>query len=78
VLEGALNHTNWTWVYSIKDVDDILNFITSGIVLALDIIAHEKEIQVNKGQNLYLTWETLEAMRKRDSATGRKYRDLQD
>jgi hypothetical protein len=40
------------------DVDDILNFITSGIVSALDIIAPEKEIRVKKGQNLYLTRET--------------------
>jgi hypothetical protein len=59
-----------------KDVDDILNFITAGIVSALDIIAAEKEIRVKKGQNLYLTREMLEAMRVRDSAMGRRYRDL--
>jgi hypothetical protein len=57
-------------------VDVILNFITAGIVSALDIIAPEKEIRVKKGQNLYLTRETLEAMRKGDSATGKRYRDL--
>jgi hypothetical protein len=33
---------------------------------------------VKKGPNLYLTRETLEAMRKRDSATGRRYRDLRN
>jgi hypothetical protein len=31
---------------------------------------------VKKGTNLYLTRETLEAMRKRDSATGKRYHDL--
>jgi hypothetical protein len=61
-----------------KDVDDILNFITAGIVSALDIIAPEKEIRVKSGPNLYLTRETLEAMRMRDSATGRRYRDLRN
>jgi hypothetical protein len=60
-LEGALNHTNWTWVYAIRDVDDILDFITAKIVSALDIIAPEKEIKAKSGPNLYLTRETLEA-----------------
>jgi hypothetical protein len=59
-----------------KDVDDILIFITTGIVLALDII--EKEIRVKKGQNLYLMRETLEAMRMPDSATSRRYRGLRN
>jgi hypothetical protein len=65
-------------VYAIKDVDDILNFITSGIVWAFDIIAPEKEIRVKQGQNLYLTRETLEAMRKRNSATGKRYCNLRN
>jgi hypothetical protein len=63
-------------VYAIRDVDDILDFITAGIVLNLNIIAPEKEIRVKSGPNLYLTRETLESMRKRDSATSRRYRDL--
>jgi hypothetical protein len=46
-------------VYAIKDVDDILDFITSGIILALIIVAPEREIRVKKGPNLYLTRETL-------------------
>jgi hypothetical protein len=75
-LEGTLKLTDWSEVYAMKDVDNILNFITAGIVSALNIIAPEKEIRVKKGQNLYLTRETLEAMRMRDSATGRRYRDL--
>jgi hypothetical protein len=77
-LEGALNHNNWTRVYAIRDVDVILDFITAGIVSALDIIAPKKEIRVKKDQNLYLTRETLEAMRKRDSATGKRYSDLRN
>jgi hypothetical protein len=77
-LEGALASTDWTKVYAIKDVDDILEYITAGIVSALDIVAPEKEIRVKKGPNLYLTRETLEAMRMRDSATGKRYRNLRN
>jgi hypothetical protein len=33
---------------------------------------------VKKGPNLYLTRETLEAMKKRNAATGRRYRDLRN
>jgi hypothetical protein len=33
---------------------------------------------VKSGPNLYLTRETLEAMRMRDSATGKRYRDLRN
>jgi hypothetical protein len=77
-LEGALNLTDWSKVYHIREVDSVLNYITSGIVLALDIVAPEKEIQVKKGPNLYLTRETLEVERKRNSATGKRYRGLQN
>jgi hypothetical protein len=76
-LEGALTSTDWTRVYAIKDVDDILDFITAGIFSALDIVAPEREIRVKKWHNLYLTGETLEA-KNRDAATGRRYRDLRN
>jgi hypothetical protein len=33
-LEGALNLTDWTKVYDIKDVDAVLEYITAGIVLS--------------------------------------------
>jgi hypothetical protein len=56
----------------------VLDYIKAGIVSALDTIAPEKEIRVKKGPNLYLTRETLEAIRKRNSATGRRYRDLRN
>jgi hypothetical protein len=58
---------------TIKDVDAILDYITTGIVLALNVVAPEKEIRVKKGPNLYLMRETLEAMKKRNAATGRRY-----
>jgi hypothetical protein len=77
-LEGALNLMDWSKVYAIRDVDDILDYITSGIALALDIVAPEKEIKVKKGPNLYLTREKLEAMRKRYTDTGRRYRRLRN
>jgi hypothetical protein len=77
-LEGALNLTDWSKVYDIRDVDAVLDYITAGIVSALDTIAPEKEIQVKKCPNLYLKGETLEVMRKRDLATGRRYCDLRN
>jgi hypothetical protein len=77
-LEGALSSTDWTGVYAIRDVDDILEFITSRIILALNIVAPEKEIRVKKGTNLYLTRVTLEGMKKRDAAAGRRYRNLRN
>ena len=48
------------------------------LIEALDIVAPEKVIRVKNGPNLYLTRETLEAMRMRDVATGKKYRDLRN
>jgi hypothetical protein len=77
-LEAALNHTDWSKVYNIREVDTVLNYITAGIVSTLNIVAPEKEIRVKNGPNLKLTRETLEAMRKRDSATGKRYRDLRN
>jgi hypothetical protein len=77
-LEGALTSTDWTRMYAIRDMDDILDFITAGIILALDIVAPEREMHVKKGPNLYLKRETLETMKMRDAATGRRYRDLRN
>jgi hypothetical protein len=77
-LEGAVNLTDWSKVYDIRDMDAVLDYITAGIVLALDTVAPEKEKRLKKGPNLYLTWETLEAMRKRDSATSRRYSNLRN
>jgi hypothetical protein len=77
-LEGALASTDWTKVYAITDVDNILNYISDMIVSALNTVAPEKEIRVKKGPNLYLTPKTLEAMRMCDSATSKRYRDLRN
>jgi hypothetical protein len=77
-LEGAPNITDWTKMQDIKDVDAVLECITAGIVSALNIVAPEKEIRVKKGPNLYLTRETLEAMKKCDAATGKRYRGLRN
>jgi hypothetical protein len=62
-LEGAVNLTDWTKMSDIRDVDAILEYITAGIVLALDIVDPEKEIRVKKGQNLYLTREGIRGIR---------------
>jgi hypothetical protein len=75
-LEGALNLTERTKVYNIKDVDAVLEYIRTGIVSALNIVAPEKEMCMKKGPNLYLTRERLETMKKRDAATGKRYCSL--
>jgi hypothetical protein len=77
-LEGALKLKDWSGVYDLKDVDAVLEFITAGIVSSLNIVAREKKICVKKGLNLYLTRETLETMKKRDAATGKRYRSLRN
>jgi hypothetical protein len=42
-LEVALNLTDWTKVYAIRDMDAVLEYVTAAIVSALDIVAPEKE-----------------------------------
>jgi hypothetical protein len=49
-------------------VEEVHKFITGGIIAALDAVAPVKEIVVKTGSDLYLTKETLEMMKRRDSA----------
>jgi hypothetical protein len=77
-LERALNLHNWSKVYDIKDVDAVLEYITTGIVSALNVVAPEKEINLKNGPNLYLARDTLERMKMRDAASGRKYRNFRN
>jgi hypothetical protein len=49
-------------------VEEVHKFITDGIHAALDVFAPVKEIVIKTGSNLYLTRETLEMMKRRDSA----------
>jgi hypothetical protein len=77
-LEGALNLTDWSKMYHIKDMDAVLEYITVRIISALNIVAPEKAIRVKKRLNLYLMQETLEMMKKRDTATGKRYRCLRN
>jgi hypothetical protein len=77
-LERALNIHDWTKVYNIKDVDAVLTYVTTGIVTALDIVAPAKEINVKKEPNLYLARDTLERMKMRNAASGKKYRNLRN
>jgi hypothetical protein len=68
-LESALESAcNWLRIYAIKDVEEVHKFITGGIIAALDAVAPVKQIVVKTGSNLYLTRETLEMMKQRDSA----------
>jgi hypothetical protein len=68
-LESALEYArDWSGIYAIKDVEEVHKFITGDIIAALDAVAPVKEIVVKTGSNLYLTRETLEMMKRRDSA----------
>jgi hypothetical protein len=67
-LESALSQHDWSEIYSIKDVEEVHKNIINGINAALDVVAPVKEITVKAGSNLYLTRETLEMMKRRDSA----------
>jgi hypothetical protein len=48
------------------------------IVSALNVVAPEKEINVKKGANLNLARDTLEWMKMRNAASGRKYRNFRN
>jgi hypothetical protein len=71
-LERALNIHDWL------QVDAFLEYVTSGIIAALNIVAPEKEIRVKKGPNLYLARDTLEMMKRLDAASGNRYRTLRN
>jgi hypothetical protein len=77
-LERALNLYDWLQVFNIRNVDTVLEYVTSGIVAALDIVAPEKEIHVKKGPNLYLARDTLKMMKRRDAASSKRYRILRN
>jgi hypothetical protein len=47
-LERALNLYNWSQVYDIRDFDAVLEYVMTGIVAALNIVAPEKEIRVGQ------------------------------
>jgi hypothetical protein len=49
-------------------VEEVHKIIVEGIHTDLDVVAPVKEITVKTGSNLYLTRETLEMMKQRDSA----------
>jgi hypothetical protein len=67
-LDSAPSQRDWLGIYAIKDVEEVHKFVVNGIIAALDLVAPVKEIVVKTGSNLYLTRETLEMMKRRDSA----------
>jgi hypothetical protein len=67
-LEPALSQQNWSEMYSIKDVEEVHNYVVDSIHSPLDVVAPVKEIPVKTGSNLYLTRETLEMMERQNSA----------
>ena len=77
-LEAALRLWPWGAVHNIKDVEKVHEFIVSGITAALDVVAPTKIIKVKKGDNLYLSSDTLNLMEIRDHARGKEYRHLRN
>ena len=77
-LEIALQQWPWADIHVIVDVEDALKFVLDGIVTALDIVAPLKAIRVKRGDDLYLSSETLALMTVRDQASGRQYRSLRN
>ena len=77
-LEAALQQWPWSNIYAIMDVEDALKFVLDGIVAALDVVAPMKAIRVKRGDDLYLSPETLALMRVRDQASGKDYRSLRN
>jgi hypothetical protein len=55
-----------------------LEYVTTGIIAALDIVAPEKEINVQKGPNIYLARDTLERIKMGKAASGKRYRNLRN
>jgi hypothetical protein len=77
-LEEALSRSDWSALYAIRDVEDVLAFITANIIEALDLICPPKRITVKKGHDLYLANDTLRLMAVRDIASGAKYKALRN
>lgn len=77
-LESALLCWPWTNIYDIKDVELAHTFLVDGIMAALDLVAPLKCIKVRRGDNLYLSSDTLNLMAERDRASGAKYKRLRN
>ena len=77
-LEAALQRWPWSDIHVVEDVEDALKFVLGGIVGALDIVAPLKAIRVKRGDDLYLSAETLALMKVRDQASGQEYRLLRN
>jgi hypothetical protein len=56
----------------------VLEYISGGVLAALDIIAPLRSITVRRGKNLYLAADTLAVMKMRDKANGADYRLLRN
>jgi hypothetical protein len=84
-LEAALEST-WDWgrVHQILGVNAAHQYVVDGIVAALDVVAPLAEIKVKKGDNIYLSTETLRVIKQGDLARARgdpdpaKYRNLRN
>lgn len=78
-LEAALESAcDWDRIHTIKDVNEVHDFLVCGISVALDLVAPFKAIKVKEGGNLYLAPDTLALMRARDGAKGNEYRRLRN
>jgi hypothetical protein len=77
-MQATLQLWPWGEIHDIEDVEKAHKFIVRGITVALDVVAPYKTIRVRRGDNLYLSSETLDFMEIRDRATGKEYRCLRN
>jgi hypothetical protein len=77
-MQAALQLWPWGDIHGIEDVEEAHKFIMRGIIMALDVVAPYQTIRVRRGDNLYLSSETLDVMEIRDRATGKEYRRLRN
>jgi hypothetical protein len=77
-MQAALQLWPWGDIHDIEDVEKAHKFIVCGITVALDVVSPFMTIRVRRGDNLYLSTETLDLMETRDRATGKEYRRLRN
>ncbi len=68
-LNAALELWDWASIYKIHNVESVHDYLTRGIISALDMVAPVQSCRVRRGANTYLSTETITAMKQRDAAS---------
>jgi hypothetical protein len=69
---------DWGAIYQLQDVDNALEYLTTGIGSALDRVAPVKIVTILKGKCLYLARDTLDLMKLCDVDKGSRYCKLRN